>query len=133
MDLIQSLIYFLLAVSVYFDYRELNEKIFVPYQFMDMKTILFKLPACLLPSMDRNYRVPLVVIQDGKMIGKFDFLYVTCKRGDETFSKNSCLIICLAKSFLSSMDDLSSPSDDSGCSMSSLLNTEHSPHNIDDW
>ena len=66
----------LLAFSVYFDYGDHKQKTFLQYELVDVRTIRFKTPACLLPMYDEHVRVPIIVEQNERVIGKFDFLYL---------------------------------------------------------
>jgi hypothetical protein len=65
---------------MYFDYVELNQKKYIQYELVDTKTIAFQTPACLMTRSEQNLMVPIVAIQAGKVIGKFNFLYLSRKR-----------------------------------------------------
>jgi hypothetical protein len=67
------------AFRIYFDYVELNQKINIQYELVDMKTIAFQTPTCLVVPDDQNRTVPIVVMQDEKVIAKINFLYVARK------------------------------------------------------
>ncbi|UJR12315.1 hypothetical protein I4U23_016492 [Adineta vaga] len=65
------------AFHVYFDFSELNQKINIQYELVDMKTITFQTPACLLAPGDQSRTVPIITIQNEKVIGKFNFFYIS--------------------------------------------------------
>jgi len=44
-----------------------------------MKTIAFQTPACLMVPNGQNRTVPIVAMQDEKVIAKFNFLYLARK------------------------------------------------------
>ncbi|CAF1075259.1 unnamed protein product [Rotaria sordida] len=64
------------ALHIYFDYVELNQKKNIRYEFVDMKTIAFQTPACLMVPNDQNRTVSIVAMQDETIIAKFNFLYL---------------------------------------------------------
>lgn len=67
------------AFRVYFDYPELNQKSNILYELVDTKTITFQTPVCLAVLNDKNHTVPIVVIQDEKIVGKFNYVYLARK------------------------------------------------------
>ncbi len=70
---------FVAAFHVYFDFLELNQKTNIQYELVDMKTITFQTPACLFAPSDQNRTVLIVIIQNEKVIGKFNFVYLSRK------------------------------------------------------
>ena len=79
---------FVVALRVYFDYVDLNRKIDVQPQLVDVKTIFFKTPECLLTPNHQNRMVPIVAKQDEKVLGKCDFIYVSRKYEVEMIESN---------------------------------------------
>ncbi len=57
----------------------LNQKKNIQYELVDMKTIAFQTPACLMDQSGQDRTVPIVAKQDDKVIGKFNFLYLARK------------------------------------------------------
>ncbi|CAF1340144.1 unnamed protein product [Adineta steineri] len=62
---------------IYFDYEELNQKTNIQYELIDMKTIAFQTPACLMDPNGQDRTVSIVAEQDEKVIAKFNFLYLS--------------------------------------------------------
>ena len=58
---------------------ELNDKVYIPYEPVDMNTILIQTPACPLYPGIQNRAIPICISQKGKMIGKYNFVYLTRK------------------------------------------------------
>lgn len=75
-DLIFSILPFV-ALCIYFDYGENNDKRFIEYELVDVKTILFKTPACLSSIRGEDSRVSIVAVQNERRIGTCDFLYMS--------------------------------------------------------
>jgi hypothetical protein len=67
------------TLRIYFDFVELHREIDVIYNRVDMRTIVFHTPQCLLAPSDQNQTVPIIAIQDNKIIGKFNFVYLSRK------------------------------------------------------
>ena len=65
----------LVDVRVYFDYIELNEKVYVEYNTVDVNTIHFRAPSCPLSRDNQKRAVPIRITQNGTIIGKVDFIY----------------------------------------------------------
>ncbi|CAF1463034.1 unnamed protein product, partial [Rotaria sordida] len=54
------------ALRIYFDYVELDQKKNIRYEFVDMKTIAFQTPACLIAPDGQNRTISIVAVQDEK-------------------------------------------------------------------
>ncbi|CAF1389642.1 unnamed protein product [Adineta ricciae] len=63
------------ALRICFDFASLNQHIIVRHKLIDSKTIEFYTPACLLIPSDQDQMVPIIAIQNDKIIGRFDFVY----------------------------------------------------------
>lgn len=70
---------FIKAFNLYFDYVELDIKRIIQYRFVDTRTILFETPACLMAPTGENQSIPIIIMQDGEVVEKLNFVYLARK------------------------------------------------------